>query len=381
MKKNRNRNQNYIVSFDRIALICYLTLCVCGFLLMANLAFHQKEPGYFYRHAVFMAISIASCMIILIFFNLEKLKFLNIYLVVTAIILLGLVLVIGVTVKGGTRSLRLGPFSFQPSFFARVALILYLASLLAKNQKMLQTANVKELFLSFYPFFIMALMVYGLIILERHLSTLVISGMTVLTVFIFAGLRMRYVLFTSLIGVVIVFGIISFGAKFRSSRIETYRHYFLLTRSEDNSNALNDDYQVKESITALIRGGWTGTGIHKGMAKHSYLPESRTDYIYTIVGEEFGFFGALFIFALHCLLFFRALKIANEEESPYLKYLCAGLALNIFFNVLVNTGVAISILPATGTTLPFISYGGTALLIDSASVGVILNISARRRQL
>ena len=89
--------------------------------------------------------------------------------------------------------------------------------------------------------------------------------------------------------------------------------------------------------------------------------------------------GALLIFGLHCFLFFRAMKVANDQENDYYKYLCAGLALNIFLNALVNTGVAMSILPSTGNTLPFISYSRTALLTDSASIGIILNISAKRK--
>ena len=122
-------------------------------------------------------------------------------------------------------------------------------------------------------------------------------------------------------------------------------------------------------------------GVSRGRAKHYFLPEARTDYIYTIIGEEFGFLGAFLVLALHALIFFKAFKLAERQENAYYKYLCAGLAMNIFLNALVNTGVAMSILPSTGNTLPFISYGGSALLVDSASIGVILNISARRRQL
>ena len=141
----------------------------------------------------------------------------------------------------------------------------------------------------------------------------------------------------------------------------------------------DSDYQVKESLTALSSGGVIGTGIARGRAKHYYLPEARTDYVYTIIAEEFGFLGAIFVFGLHCFLFFRAFKMAHYQESRFMQFLGVGMAMNIFCNVLVNTGVSMSILPPTGNTLPFISYGGSALLIDSASLGVILNISAKRR--
>ncbi|HPH72048.1 MAG TPA: FtsW/RodA/SpoVE family cell cycle protein, partial [Candidatus Cloacimonas sp.] len=113
--------------------------------------------------------------------------------------------------------------------------------------------------------------------------------------------------------------------------------------------------------------------------KHYYLPEARTDYVYTVIGEEWGFVGALIVFGLHCFLFFRCFWMAHSQENRFLEFLGVGLAMNIFCNVLVNTGVAMSLLPPTGNTLPFISYGGSALLIDSIALGMLLNISAQRR--
>ena len=377
----RNRHQQVIVSYDKAIVISYFILVLAGLLIMLNLTAIQDEMGYFYRHAAFLAISIVAALMILHFFDLNKLKPLNIVMLAGSIALLVAVLIVGRTHKGGTRAISLGFVSIQPSFIARVALIFYYAQHLSKKHEELKEANLQDLWKHFYPLVFATAVVYTLITLERHLSTLIISGMTLLGMVTYAGSRMRYVLSVSLVGILLVFVIITFGAQFRSARLETYKAYFLLTRNSASDTLKADDYQVRESMTALIRGGWFGTGVGKGRAKHFYLPESRTDYVYTIIGEEFGFLGAMIIFGLHCLLFFRAFKVAQSQEDIYLRFLCAGLAMNIFFNVLVNTGVAMSILPSTGTTLPFISYGGTALLVDSASMGVSLNSSAKRRQL
>jgi cell division protein FtsW len=174
-------------------------------------------------------------------------------------------------------------------------------------------------------------------------------------------------------------GVIKLGAKFRSDRLDIYKKYCILFKGKVPEISPGKEYQVKESITALSSGRIMGTGPDRGRAKHYYLPEARTDYVFTVIGEEFGFLGAMLVFGLHCLLFFKIMLMASKQTDLYLQLLAMGLALNIFLNVLVNVGVSMSILPSTGNTLPFISYSGTAMLIDSAAVGVVLNISAKRK--
>lgn len=336
---------------------------------------------YFYRHLLFLLVSGLSAVLILYFFNFGKLRFANTWLVYIAITMLLLVLVMGTTVKGGTRQISLGFISFQPSFFARIALVFLFANVLDKKNDMLLQATPKTFFSYFPELIILTGIVFGLIIAERHLSTLIIGGMTLFGMLAYAGIKKRILLLILAIGLLGGIAILKFGAEFRMERIHTYKRYSLFFKERDLSQSGDGDYQVRESLTALTSGGLWGTGIARGRAKHYYLPEARTDYIYTIIGEEAGFLGAIVVFGLHCLLFFRALKVCNANDNRYLRFLGVGIAMNVFCNVLVNTGVAMSILPPTGNTLPFISYGGTALLMDSASVGIILNISAQRRQL
>ena len=175
------------------------------------------------------------------------------------------------------------------------------------------------------------------------------------------------------------FMIIHFGAKYRSNRIQMYQKYSLFNVGEAGETGL-DDYQIRESLISLAGGGFIGTGPNRGTGKHYFLPEAKTDYIFSIIGEEFGFPGALFVILLYCLLFYRSVIVSFNNKNFYLKILGAGLAMNIFFNAFVNIGVAMSALPSTGVTLPFISYGGTSFLVNSISIGFLLNISAKRRE-
>jgi len=317
--------------------------------------------------------------VILYAFDLEKTRVLAPYMVYLTLILLIIVLFKGSTIKGATRQISLGFISFQPSFLARVVLVFYFAHILDKRHEELLAATPIKFLTDFAPLITLTGFTFLLIILERHLSTLIIGGATLYGMLVYAGTKKRVLLLIALIGILGAVAILTHGADYRKARLTTYKKYSLFFKDRNTAKADDSDYQVKESLTALTSGGLIGTGIARGRAKHYFLPEARTDYIFTIIAEEFGFLGAIFVFGLHCLLFFRSFRMANSQESRYLKFLGVGLAMNIFFNVLVNTGVSMSILPPTGNTLPFISYGGSALLIDSASLGVILNISAVRR--
>lgn len=376
----RTKVQRYIVSFDKVILLCYGLLCLIGLIVMLDISSVQSSMVYFYRQLAFLFISAAAVVIIMRVFDLEKLRVLAPYMVYVTILLLVFVLVKGSTIKGATRTISLGPINFQPSFLARVVLVFFFAHILDKRHpELLESTTPLKFFNNFPSLILLTGITFLLIILERHLSTIVIGGATLFGMLIYAGARKRLLILIAAVGLIGGILVLSHGADYRKARLTTYKKYSLFYTQRDSAKADDGDYQVKESLTALTSGGLIGTGIARGRAKHYYLPEARTDYIFTIIGEEAGFLGAMVVFGLHCLLFYRAFRVSNSQESRYLKFLGVGLAMNIFCNVLVNTGVAMSILPPTGNTLPFISYGGSALLIDSASLGVLLNISAERR--
>ncbi len=369
------------MSYDKLVLFSYLALCLIGLLVMLDITSIQGSMGFFYRHLIILAGSMLIAMLILYFYKPDKMRPLTPWLLYGTILMLIFVLIKGTTVKGATRQLSLGFISLQPSFLARVALVFFFAGYMDRKHDILISATPREFVKKYASLIIVTGIIFVLIILERHLSTLVIAGLTLLGMLTYGGIRKRIILIILAAGIFMGILILTLGAEYRSDRIETFKKFSLFMKDRPATTNTAEEYQVKESLTALTRGGLIGTGISHGRAKHHYLPEARTDYVFTIVGEEYGFIGAMLVFLLHCMLFFRAFKIAESQENRYTKFLCAGLAMNIFFNALVNTGVAMSILPSTGNTLPFISYGGTALLVDSASVGVVMNISAKRKNL
>lgn len=380
MKKNRL--STYIVGFDKTILLSYILLAIIGLIVMVDISSVQSSMTYFYKQLIFVFISGIAVVFILYFFNFEKLRFANTYFVYLSIFLLVLVLLKGTTVKGATRGISLGLISIQPSFFARVALVFFFANVLdKKHDLLLETKNILHFPKNFPELTLLTVLVFVLIFVGKHLSAIVIAGVTLMSMLLYAGIRKRIILIIMGLGLLTGMLIITQGDSFRMQRMQTFKKYSLFFKERDLSQSANADYQVRESLVALTSGGLFGTGIARGRAKHYYLPEARTDYVYTIIGEEAGYLGAMVVFLLHSLLFFAALRMSNKQENRYYRFLGAGMALNIYSNVLVNTGVAMSILPPTGNTLPFISYGGSALLMDSVAVGVILNISAQRRTL
>lgn len=379
MKKNRFGT--YVVGFDRWVLFSYIGLCLIGLVVMVDITSVQSSMGYFYKQLIFTIFSAIIAILILYAFKFEKLRFTNTWLVYIAIFMLIFVLVRGSTIKGATRTINLGPLHFQPSFFARIALVFFYASVLDKKNELLrQTKNILRFPENFPELTLLTVVVFILILVEKHLSTIIIAGMTLMGMLLYAGIRKRILIIMLAIGMIGGGLVIIKGDSFRMQRMRAFKKYSLFFPERDLSQSGDSDYQVRESLTALTSGGILGTGISRGRAKHYYLPEARTDYVYTIIGEETGYIGAMVVFLLHCTLFFASMRVAERQESMYLKLLAAGMAMNIFCNVLVNTGVAMSILPPTGNTLPFISYGGSALLMDSIAIGVILNISAKRKE-
>jgi len=163
--------------------------------------------------------------------------------------------------------------------------------------------------------------------------------------------------------------------------MKIYSKYSLFHKAMNKESEYSgtQDYQIKESLLSLTGGRLIGTTPSRGTGKHYFLPEAKTDYIFSIIGEEFGFMGALFVFGLFIFLFSRVIINSLQQDDVFLKLLGIGLGMNIFFNAMVNIGVSMAVLPSTGVTLPFISYGGSSLLVNSFSVGLLLNISAKKQ--
>ncbi len=382
--KTDKPSKSYIVSYDHLLLASYLVLCLIGLFVSLDINSVRSGLQFFYRHLIFLGAATAVMYLTFRFKNLIKLRKWIFVGMLVVIVLLVLVLIIGSAVKGATRSIRIGPINLQPSLLARIFMVFYFAHILDKKKDLLPQSGPKGFVKHFKSLIIMPVLIFGLILAERHLSPLIISGVTLLGMMWVARVRLTTILVILLILAVGATTVIAFGAKYRSSRMDIFEKYSLYHRAFGDKEAslknVEGDYQVRESLTALTSGKLIGVGPENGLAKHYYLPETRTDYIFSIIGEEFGYLGALVVLLLFSLLFYRSMTSSWLQEDFFLKMVGIGLSLNIFVNAMVNIGVAMSALPSTGVTLPFVSYGGTSLVVNSFSIGVLLNISAKRRQ-
>ncbi len=273
-----------------------------------------------------------------------------------------LIVVLGLErVKGASRWLSIGGFGIQPSEIAKLGLIFYLAAYL--NNK---GDRIRDFQNGLLPPLLIAGVFAFMIILQPNFSTAVVLMMMVLAVLFIGGMRMKHLLL--LLGSLIpLAGILAVVSPYRFARLYTFMH--------PESDAQGMGYQIKQSLISFGNGGLFGVGLGEGKQKMLFLPEPFTDFIYSIIGEELGFIGAVAVLALFVVFLFRAVKIARTAPDLYGFYLAAGIIISIALYVVINAGVAVGIFPTTGLPMPFISYGGTSLLFTCFMIGVLLNIS------
>ena len=272
----------------------------------------------------------------------------------------------GVAAGGATRWLQIGRLSFQPSELARIALVIYLAYSLEKKG-----AALKNFTVGFLPHIFILVVLSGLIIQQPDFGSVVIlSVITGLMMFI-GGVRIRHLLIAlatlAPIGMYLVM-----SAEYRWRR--------LLGFLDPWQYPADEGYQIVHSLMAFGTGGIAGTGIGKGYQKLFYLPEPHTDFIFSVVGEELGLIGVLAIVGLYGWIIVRGIRIAKNAADPFGSFLAMGLTIGLGLQTVVNMGVALSLLPTKGLTLPFLSYGGTSLLLNMASIGILMNISASKTE-
>ncbi len=283
------------------------------------------------------------------------------------ITLLVLVLIPGIgVIRNGSRSwFGIGSFGIQPSEAAKLGMIIFTAKYLSNNNKILK--NIKK---GVFPILLVLIMIFGLIMLQPDFGTGVILVMTIIAMLFIAGIEMKFFYISFLIGVVGVIALIAI-APYRLDRITSYLNPW--------SDPLGSGFQIIQSLYAIGPGGLLGFGFLNSRQKHFYLPEPQTDFIFAIICEEFGVFGALIVIMLFFLICYSGIKLALNEEDLFKKYIIFGITFQIIFQTILNLSVVIGLIPVTGVTLPFISYGGSSLLISMASIGIVLNISKEQK--
>lgn len=274
------------------------------------------------------------------------------------------VLVVGTRVGGAVRWFKLGPLSFQPSELAKFALALYLAVLLARKAE-----KVRSFSIGFLPPLLMTGLFLGLLLKQPDLGTAVIVGVTAMGLLFVAGTRTDYILLAVLAAAPIGWKVFITGTPWRMRRMLAFLNPWQFRRE--------GGYQLYESLITVGSGGVIGQGLGHGRQKLFFLPEAHTDFILAIVGEELGLVGILFVLTGFGILVWRGLVASARARDVFGSYLAFGLSTLFGLQALVNMAVVLGLLPTKGLPLPFISYGGTALVMSLFMAGVLGNISAR----
>ncbi|GGL44746.1 stage V sporulation protein E [Sporolactobacillus putidus] len=283
-------------------------------------------------------------------------------------LLLILVVIPGVgLVRGGASSwLGVGAFSIQPSEFMKVALIIYLSRYLSEHQSTLLHFR-KGLIPALLPVFL----AFGLIMLQPDLGTGTVLVLTCLTMIFAAGARTRHFVIMGAVGLAGAAALI-LSAPYRIKRLTSFVNPW--------QDPLGSGFQIIQSLLAIGPGGLLGFGLGQSRQKYQYLPEPQTDFIFSIISEELGFIGAAVVLLLFCMLLWRGLLIAMKAEDLFGTLLAVGITGMIAIQVMINIAVVTGLIPVTGITLPFLSYGGSSLTLMLVSIGILLNISTSARQ-
>lgn len=351
--------------------IPFLALAVCltalGLVMIysasyARALYETGDSGYFFKRQMMFALIGIAAMLAVSRVRPEMIRKLAFPVLGVSILFLVLVFVpgIGQSENGATRWVRLG-VSFQPSEIAKLGVILSFAALISAFQEKMETFRWGIL-----PFGAILLVIVILLRMEPHNSAIVIVVCTAGTMLFLGGVKYRWFALggaVMLLGIVVILG----AGGYEVSRITAWQDPF--------SDPSDDGYQIIQSLYAIGSGGLLGLGLGQGRQKYLYLPEEHNDYIFSIVCEELGLVGAVAILLLYALLILRGYWIAMHVKDRFLALTVAGIttltALQVFFNI----GVVTNLLPSTGISLPFFSYGGTALLIQLGEMGIILGAS------
>ena len=327
-------------------------------------AFHRfGDYYYFFKRQLGWAAVGLLAMIFTMNFDYWRLEKFGKPLLLVSIIMLAALFIpgVGIETNEAVRWLGIGSFRIQPSEVAKLALILYMASSMARKKEAMTTFTKGVL-----PYVIVLIILFGLIIKQPNLST---AGIIVMLGFI-----LMFVGGTKLWHLIILIVLGGAGAAYFVTSAE-YRMERLMSFTDPWSAPLDTGYQVIQSLYSLGSGGLFGTGLANSMQKYLYIPEPQTDFIFAIIGEELGFIGAVTVIILFMVLIWRGIKIAITAPDSFSCFVATGITSMIALQVILNIAVVTSSVPPTGVPLPFITYGGSSLVITMASVGILLNIS------
>jgi cell division protein FtsW len=325
------------------------------------------DTNYFVaRHAVFSLLGVVA-LVLFMRMDYNKLRALSVPMLILAFLGLVAVLIpgIGVERNGATRWLIFGPLSVQPSEFAKLAVVIYIAAWLASRGQ-----EINKFSLGFVPFVFLLGIVGGLVMAEPDMGTTIIIFLTASTLFFVAGAPLTHL--GLLIG---VGGLISYLVVLQRD----YQVDRLAIFINPEADPQGSGFQIIQLLVALGSGGPLGLGWSESRQKFFYVPGAHTDGVFAILGEELGFIGLMFILGLFAFFVYRALQVTLRSPDQFAMLLCIGIVSWISYQTLINIGGITRTIPLTGVPLPFLSYGGSSLIMVMASVGVLLSVSRYSR--
>lgn len=353
-----------VLIFCVVALLCLGTVMVGSASMPYAESLHENPFHYVTRHLISIVVAfVAAFLAYRISLNVWFKNTFPLWLV--TIVLLVSVLVIGSEVNGSTRWIRLAGFTFQPTEAAKLMMAIFTADYVVRRAEEVRS-NVKGLI----RLGVIMLLTVGLIIAEPDLGATVVIALTMLGVFFLAG--------APLIQFGIALGAI-FGAFVFLVLFEPYRFERLISFTNPWADALGSGYQLTNALMAFGRGEWFGVGLGHSIQKMSYLPEAHTDFMLAILAEEFGFFGIATVMVLSFMMVFSCIKIGHRAlKHQYLRagFLAYGISIIFLLQIMVNAGMNMGMLPTKGLTLPFISYGGSSLIMCAVMISLILKIDS-----
>ncbi len=375
MKKHRTR----LGSADMTFIVVVLILLGFGILMMFSasyaIAIDEGKDGYFYafRQVIFAGVGLVAMFIMsFLDYRIFQRGAVALTAYVSSVVLLILVMFIGTDLGTGCkRWINLGFTTFQPSELAKFAVVILFAYLIDKNYD-----RMKKAAYGIFPFMVLLAVIAGLLMLQPHLScTLLICMIGIVLIFI-GGARFWHLLIAAMFAGAALVGVIVYKTvvekyNYFGTRISTWLHPF---ESED----LAGTWQARQSLIAIGSGGPLGLGLGESRQKYLYLPEAENDFVFAVVCEELGLIGAITVILLFVLLVVEGFHIASKARDRFGMLITIGFTLQIGMQAFINMAVVSGLVPNTGISLPFFSYGGTALIMQLMQMGIVLNVSRQR---
>lgn len=363
--KQRTGHMDLYIFLSVLALMMFSVGVVYSASVAISGAKHGGDYNYLFRsHAVRVVLGVAALFAGMLV-NYHVYRKISKVILAVGILLLLYTIVGGTVVKGAQRWVAIGPIQFQPSEFAKFALVIHLAVLLSQKQHYIR--NFQK---GYLPLLVWVGTVVGLVFLQPNFSTgAIILGISFMLLFV-GRADVRHMLGTAAAALPLVL-IYAVSAPYRWARIMAH----FTDAGETSARAEAARYQIEQALIALGNGGLMGLGLGMSKQRELFLPESYTDFIFAIVGEEYGFIGAVLVLVVFVVIMVRGMKIAKRATDDLGRFLAVGITCTITVYALVNVMVTTGLLPTTGLPMPLVSYGGTTIIFTAYALGILLNIS------